>query len=57
MEAPGCQLADFFGVSTDYLLGVEKANSDSFFAAEKKMEDIKKRISELEQILEKIRRG
>ena len=51
------KLAEFFGVSTDYLLGVEKANSDLVSDAEKKPEDIKKRVTELEQILEKIRRG
>lgn len=51
------KLAEFFGVSTDYLLGVEKANSDLVSDAEKKPEDIKKRVAELEQILEKIRRG
>lgn len=51
------KLAEFFGVSTDYLLGVEKANSDLVSDAEKKLEDIKKRVAELEQILEKIRRG
>lgn len=51
------KLAEFFGVSTDYLLGVEKANSDLVSDAEKKPEDIKKRVVELEQILEKIRRG
>ena len=51
------KLAEFFGVSTDYLLGVEKANFDLVSDAEKKLEDIKKRVAELEQILEKIRRG
>lgn len=51
------KLAEFFGVSTDYLLGVEKANSDLVSDAEKKLKDIKKRVTELEQILEKIRRG
>ncbi len=51
------KLAEFFGVSTDYLLGVEKANSDLVSDAEKKLEDIKKRVAELEQILEKIRWG
>ena len=51
------KLAEFFGVSTDYLLGVEKANSDLVSDAEKKPVDIKKRVVELEQILEKIRRG
>ena len=51
------KLAEFFGVSTDYLLGVEKANSDLVSDAEKKPEDIKKRVAELEQILEKIRWG
>ena len=51
------KLAEFFGVSTDYILGVEKANSDLVSDAEKKPEDIKKRVAELEQILEKIRRG
>lgn len=51
------KLAEFFGASTDYLLGVEKANSDLVSDAEKKPEDIKKRVAELEQILEKIRRG
>ena len=51
------KLAEFFGVSTDYILGVEKANSDLVSDAEKKLEDIKKRVAELEQILEKNRRG
>lgn len=51
------KLAEFFGVSTDYILGVEKANSDLVSDAEKKLEEIKKRVAELEQILEKIRRG
>lgn len=51
------KLAEFFGVSTDYLLGVEMANSDLVSDAEKKPEDIKKRVAELEQILEKIRWG
>lgn len=51
------KLAEFFGVSTDYILGVEKANSDLVSDAEKKLEDIKKRVAELEQILEKIRWG
>ncbi len=51
------RLAEFFGVSTDYLLGVEKANYDSILAAEIKLEDIKKRVAELESLLAKIRRN
>lgn len=51
------KLAEFFGVSTDYLLGVEKTDSDSLSAAQAKLEDIKRRVEELEVLLEKIRRG
>ena len=47
------KLSEFFGVSTDYLLGVEE-NNNAVSEAKHTLEEVKELIAKLEQIINKI---
>lgn len=47
------RLADFFGVTCDYLLGVSERNLKDVAAVIEDLEDVKKRLNEIQKFLNK----
>ena len=47
------RLADFFGVTCDYLLGVSERNLKDATAVIEELEDVRKRLSEIQKFLNK----